>query len=91
LDKKSPVVKSVALTASMRIERAETCCRYIHVQYELNTIDTFSFSVGATLLESIIQVTDDVYVIYCLFKRALLFSAVSIIEASEIKASKSFN
>lgn len=85
MDKKNCIVKSVALTASMRIERAVTCCRYVCVQYEQNMIDTLPFSVGASLLKNTMQVTDNINVIYCLFKRALQFSAINNLEAHEVK------
>lgn len=75
----------------MRIERAVTCCRYVCVQYEQNMIDTLPFSVGASLLKNIMQATDNIIVIYCLFKRALQFSAINNLEAHEIKTSKSLS
>lgn len=73
----------------MRIGRAVTCCRYVCVQYEHNMIDTIFFSVGASLLKSIMQVADNIIVIYCLFKRALQFREINNHEAHEIKISKS--
>lgn len=85
MEKKNCIVKSVALTASMRIERAVTCCRYVCVQYEHNMIDTLPFSVDAYLFKNVMQVTHNINVIYCLFKRALQFSAINNLEAHEVK------